>query len=144
MGTTNDSGGELPRKTPCASCPYRCGVPSGVWDRSEYDKLPAYDGDIPEQTSAREFSCHQQDGTVCAGWLGHRDPLELLAVRIGIIDGSLDPSCAEYSTTVPLWPTGADAARHGIASIDAPDERAQDTIAKLERTRDMRERSDRA
>ncbi|MEV0869347.1 DUF6283 family protein [Brachybacterium paraconglomeratum] len=136
--------GALPRKSPCASCPYRRGVPSGVWDESEYAKLPAYDGDIPEQTSARVFSCRQQDGSVCAGWLGHRGPLDLLAVRIGITDGLLDPSCAEYSTTVPLWPTGADAARHGPESIDAPDERAQDTIAKLERTRDMRERGDRA
>lgn len=90
--------------------------------RTEYD-----DGDIPEQTSARVFSCHQQDGSVCAGWLGHRDPLDLLAVRIGIADGRLDPSCAEYSTTVPLWPTGADAARHGSAAI-----------TKLEMTRQLR------
>ena len=129
----------LPRKNPCASCPYRCGVPSGVWDKSEYEKLTAYDGDIPEQTSARVFACHQQDGTVCAGWLGHRDPLDLLAVRIGITDGRLDPSCAEYTTTVPLWPTGAEAARHGSEAIDHTDERAQETIAKLEHTRNRHE-----
>lgn len=126
----------LPRKTPCGSCPYRRGVPSGVWDESEYAKLPAYDGDIPEQASASVFSCHQQDGSVCAGWLGHRDPLDLLAVRIGLADGRLDLSCAEYSTTVPLWPTGADAARHGSAAISDPDARARATIAKLERSRE--------
>ncbi|WP_341856773.1 DUF6283 family protein [Brachybacterium sp. GPGPB12] len=112
--------GALPRKTPCAPCPYRRGVPSSVWDESECAKLPAYDGDIPEQASDRVFSCHQQDGSVCAGWLGHRDPLDLLAVRIGITYGRLDPSCAEYSTTVPLWPSGADAARHGSRSDQRP------------------------
>ena len=31
------------RPKPCASCPYRCDVPSGVWHPDEYAKLEVYD-----------------------------------------------------------------------------------------------------
>lgn len=123
-----------PRKTPCASCPYRCQVPSGVWDASEYEKLPAYDGETWEQ-SARVFMCHQGDGAVCSGWLGHRDPSDLLAVRIGIATGNLDPECAEYRTSVRLFESGAEAAVHGVKHIEDPDGRARDTIEKIVRSR---------
>jgi hypothetical protein len=34
---------------PCASCPYRKDVPSGIWAAHEYTKLLAYDGDILDQ-----------------------------------------------------------------------------------------------
>lgn len=128
---SNNCDGKLPRKSPCASCPYRQNAPSGVWHESEYEKLPHYDGETFEQTSIAVFSCHQQDGSVCAGWLGHRDPLDLLAVRIGLADGRLDPSCAEYSTEVPLFASGAEAAAHGVAEILEPGPRAQDTIRKI-------------
>jgi hypothetical protein len=119
-----------PRPTPCATCPYRENVPSGVWAPEEYEKLPRYDADIADQPQA-VFMCHQQDGCVCAGWLGHRDPRDLLAVRIGIITGSLDPACADYSTDVPLFPTGADAAAHGAVGVDEPGPRAAAAIEKL-------------
>ncbi|MFD7961193.1 DUF6283 family protein [Streptomyces zaomyceticus] len=33
-----------PAPRPCASCPYRRDVPSGVWSRGDYVKLPLYDG----------------------------------------------------------------------------------------------------
>lgn len=122
-----------PRKTPCASCPYRKNAPSGVWDASEYEKLEHYDGDATEQSSVRVFMCHHQDGCVCAGWLGHRDPADLLAVRIGLVRGDLDGDALEYTTTVPLFETGAAAAEHGLRDIDAPDERAQATIDKIVR-----------
>ena len=132
------AGGSLPRKSPCVSCPYRRGVPSGIWDAQEYDKLPRYDGEIHEQQAIATFLCHHQDGQVCAGWLGHRDPIDLLAVRLGISWGQLDPSCAEYSTSVPLFETGAEAAEHGKQDIDTPDAKARQIIDKIRRTTKVR------
>lgn len=124
----------LPRKTPCASCPYRCGVPSGVWHEDEYAKLARYDRPMHEQPPAA-FMCHQGEGDVCSGWLGHADPNDLLAVRVGIIGGRLDPACAEYTTTVPLFSSGADAAAHGTRDVSSPGRRARDTIRKVVATR---------
>lgn len=120
-----------PRKSPCASCPFRRSVPSGIWHADEYAKLPAYDGDIPEQTSTRTFLCHQSAQEACAGWLGHRDPTELLAVRLGLADGSLDPSCADFSTDVELFASGREAAEHGMREIQQPDEPARTAIDKI-------------
>lgn len=77
------------------------------------------------------FHCHQGDGDVCSGWLGHRDPIDLLAVRIGLMDGRLDSSCAEYSTTVPLFASGAEAAAHGMRDMRAPAPAAVDAIRKI-------------
>lgn len=124
-----------PRKRPCGSCPYRENAPSGVWDVSEYEKLPRYDGDVAEQTSTRVFMCHAQDGCVCSGWLGHRDPADLLAVRVALVRGELDGDALEYSTDVPLFPSGAAAAAHGLRDIAAPGERALQVIDKIERLR---------
>lgn len=122
-----------PRKTPCASCPYRQNAPSGVWDASEYEKLPRYDGDIPEQESTLVFMCHSQDGCICSGWLGHRDPADLLAVRVALVRGELDADALEYTTTVPLFESGADAAAHGLREIEQPGDRAQAAIDKITR-----------
>jgi hypothetical protein len=122
--------GSLPRVTPCATCPYRRDVPAGIWAASEYAKLPEYDAPTGEQPVGA-FACHQADGRICAGWLGYRDPTELLAVRIGTALGYLDPSCADYTTTVPLHPSGADAAAHGLAGVEDPDDAAQAAIDKL-------------
>ena len=122
--------GSKPRPRPCASCPYRRGVPSGVWGESEYAKLPEYDGDTAYQPIAT-FMCHQQDGSVCAGWLGHSEPDQLLAVRIGIMTGALDPACAEYQTDVPLFASGAEAAAHGMRDYEAPGHEAEETIRKI-------------
>jgi hypothetical protein len=119
-----------PRPTPCASCPYRQNVPSGIWAREEYDKLPAYDRETFDQPAAA-FMCHQQDGCVCAGWLGHADPTRLLAVRLGLSSGNLDPTCADYQTDVPLFPTGAAAANHGTRDINGPRTDAVATMTKL-------------
>lgn len=119
-----------PRPKPCASCPYRKNVPSGVWDETEYAKLPEYDKEMWEQPP-NAFGCHQADGSICAGWLGYHDPLDLLAVRLGISAGRLDPSCAEYTTDVPLFASGAEAAEHGLRDIEYPSERAEDTIRKI-------------
>lgn len=132
----------LPRPRPCASCPYRKDVPSGVWAAVEYDKLPGYDGEIIDQVMAGKtnvFDCHQADGKVCSGWLGHReDPTDLLAVRLGLSSGSLDESCCDYSTDVPLFASGAEAAEHGKRDIEQPSEKANEIVAKVIRVRDAR------
>lgn len=122
--------GAKPRPRPCASCPYRQGVPSGVWDESEYVKLPEYDGDTASQSPVG-FFCHQADGSVCSGWLGHRDAYDLLAVRLGVIRGQLDESCLDYKTDVPLFATGAEAAAHGMRDIEHPSEDAEETVRKI-------------
>lgn len=128
------SEGAKPRPRPCASCPYRRSVPSGVWDASEYSKLPEYDKDMGEQPGG-VFFCHQNDGAVCSGWLGYRDPTDLLALRLGIMGGRLDPSCADYTTDVPLFSSGAEAAAHGVQDIEAPGAAARRTIDKVSRKR---------
>lgn len=129
--------GSLPRRTPCASCPYRRSVPSGIWAEEEYEKLRRYDGETHEQTALAVFNCHQGAGEVCSGWLGHRDPADLLAVRIGVMAGDVDPSCAEYTTDVPLFASGAEAADHGCRELTAPTELARQAITKITRTRSI-------
>lgn len=126
----------LPRKSPCASCPYRQNVPSGVWDAEEYAKLPAYDRDTGEQPT-QAFGCHQGDGKVCAGWLAFGEPYDLLAVRIGIAFGTMDPSCGEYTTDVPLFSSGAEAAAHGMRDIEHPSAEAVKVGEKIIRKREL-------
>jgi len=109
-------------------------VPSGVWHEDEYAKLRRYDLPIAEQPVAT-FMCHQGDGGVCSGWLGHADPSELLAVRIGIIEERLDPSCASYTTSVPLFASGAEAADHGEAEMQRPSDDAIAAVRKIVRVR---------
>lgn len=137
MTENSDTKPACGRVSPCASCPYRKNVPSGLWNPTEYAKLPGYDLDTASQSPAA-FMCHQGDGAVCAGWLGYADPGELLAVRIGVARGTLDVSCFEYTTDVPLFPSGADAAAHGLREVDAPGEAASVAIDKLIRSRDLR------
>lgn len=130
-----------PRKSPCASCPFRRSVASGVWDESEYSKLTGYDGDIGDQTATAVFLCHQpdEDAAVCAGWLGHRDPADLLAVRLGLVSGHLDVDAIEYSTTVPLFESGKAAAEHGMRDYRAPGASAVSTIEKIVRKSQLRD-----
>jgi Family of unknown function (DUF6283) len=126
----------VPRPRPCASCPFRRDVPSGVWSEEEYVKLLDYDGETWGQSPA-VFYCHQQDGCVCSGWLAHRgDPTELLALRWGLASERLDPSCADYATDVPLFASGAEAAAHGMAEIEEPGEAAREFVVKILRGRD--------
>lgn len=127
-----------PRKRPCASCPYRTEVAAGIWHEDEYDKLPRYDAETFAQPT-QVFMCHQKNGQdVCSGWLGHTDPSQLLAVRIGILDGRVDPACADYQTDVNLFASGAEAAAHGKAGITEPSEGAAAAISKLIRSRGIR------
>lgn len=125
---------DLPRpsKAPCGTCPYRRDVPAGIWDASEYEKLPLYDGETMEQVlkgGTRLFFCHQNDGHLCAGWAGCHDTNHLAALRIHeVADETFD-----YVSPVPLFESGAEAAAHGLSGIDNPDRRAREAIAKLER-----------
>lgn len=130
-----------PARNPCGSCPYRRDVPSGVWDASEYDKLPAYDEPTWAQPHGA-FFCHQQNGRLCAGWVGCHDMNESMGLRMAVIVGVLDRNDAEaaldYECPVPLWASGAKAAKHGMREIDTPGEKAARTMDKLVRRRARR------
>lgn len=126
-----------PRKTPCASCPYRKNVPSGIWHDEEYAKLERYDVEMAYQPPAL-FMCHQAEGDICSGWFAHKDPFDLLAVRLALSRGVLDVDVAQdYSTTVPLFASGHEAAQHGTDKILAPDERAVSAIEKIVKKRGL-------
>jgi hypothetical protein len=117
-------------------------VPSGVWVAEEYAKLPAYDRPTGEQPAGL-FLCHQQDGRACAGWVGCHDMNESLALRFAPIVGvsaETVEAILDYVSPVPLWPSGAAAAAHGLAAIDAPPAAAERLIDKLTRRRAGREK----
>lgn len=132
-----------PAKGPCVSCPYRLDVPSGVWTAEEYAKLPPYDGETWSQPPG-VFLCHQQDGRVCAGWAGCHDAGELLSLRLAALTPNIPAEVveevAEYVSPVPLHPSGAAAAAHGLADVDCPGPEALALMDKLVRQRERRER----
>ena len=129
--------------TPCASCPYRTDVPSGVWHYDEYEKLRAYDEDPGDPDKAiaaigHVFLCHQpvEDAqAVCRGWAEvHYDTP---AVRMAMMTGAIDPeTLREPPEGVTFFPSGAAAADHGQEHIDAPDDGACAAIDKVERLRE--------
>ncbi len=51
--------------------------------------------------------------------------------------GDLHQECVDYTTDVPLFESGAAAAEHGVAELFEPGERAQNTIEKLIRLRQL-------
>lgn len=130
-----------PAKNPCGSCPYRRDVPSGVWSEEEYDKLPTYDGETHEQPPS-VFMCHQQDGSLCAGWVGCHDMTQNMGLRIAVINERVTPEeldeILDYVPSVPLFSTGAEAAAHGRAEVFTPGEHARRVIDKLESKRKRR------
>lgn len=137
MTLTSDSNVPItPRKRPCASCPYRRDVPSGIWAAKEYTKLSAYDGSTADQAAAgafRVFFCHTQDGHLCAGWVGCHDMAENLAIRMR---GDLDHhAILDYQSPVPLFASGAEAAAHGRREVPNPGPGAQRKIRQLLRSR---------
>lgn len=132
-----------PTPRPCASCPYRRDVPPGIWDRSEYEKLPGYDEPTMFQPHG-VFLCHQHDPgadnhPVCGGWAGCHDGDELLALRLAIAQCTMTVEAVEavrdYVSPVPLFASGAEAAEHGMAHIEQPTAKARTAIAKIARTR---------
>lgn len=123
-----------PKANPCGSCPYRRDVPSGVWDEEEYAKLPRYDQATYAQPSGA-FMCHQQDASLCTGWVGCHDMNESMGLRMLVITGRMEGTDAatvlDFTTSVPLFSTGAEAAAHGRAELYTPDDKARRVIAKL-------------
>lgn len=123
-----------PAARPCGSCPYRQDVPSGVWSRDEYEKLPAFDQ--PGHPDALTvFLCHQQDGRVCAGWAGCHDMSEAIGPRLAVSMERMSvetyDELLDYETDVPLFPTGAEAAAHGLEAIETPAADARRVIGRL-------------
>ena len=129
-----------PAARPCGSCPYRRDVPSGVWAAEEYDKLPPYDQPTWAQPPA-VFCCHQQDGRLCAGWVGCHDMQESLGLRIAAANEHLDPDAVDaaldYVSPIALWESGAAAAAHGRAEVETPSTRARRTVEQLKRKRQV-------
>jgi hypothetical protein len=114
-------------------------VPSGVWVEEEYAKLIDYDAETHSQPLGL-FQCHQtgpedRPDRLCAGWVACHGS-ELLALRIAVSVGSLDPSVMGYTTDVPLFGSGTEAAEHGMAEIDDPSVEAQALMAKITGARD--------
>lgn len=128
-----------PATRPCESCPYRTDVPPGVWAADEYRKLPGYDAPTPFQPVG-VFLCHLyglgDQQRVCAGWAGCHDGEHLLSLRIAERDQKLTPEqvdqIIEYQSPVPLFGSGAAAARHGCSGVTAESIAVGD---KIERTR---------
>lgn len=130
----------LPAPKPCESCPYRRDVPSGVWAEEEYAKLPTYDGETWEQ-NIRLFQCHQNEresgrARLCAGWVACHDGQELLALRLTRQLTDEDRQTAmRYTTTVPVFDSGAEAAAHGMREAETPSEEAVLLMKKIGRQR---------
>jgi Family of unknown function (DUF6283) len=126
----------VPAPRPCVSCPYRRDVAPGVWAEEEYEKLPPYDGETWEQPVAL-FYCHQQDGKLCAGWVGCHEMADSLSLRMSAAGGGIPPeevdAILDYTTDVPLFESGAEAAEHGRSGIEAPPPEALRMIQRLER-----------
>ncbi|MER6734708.1 DUF6283 family protein [Streptomyces puniciscabiei] len=132
-----------PAPRPCESCPYRRDVPAGIWASEEYEKLRRYDAATPNQPTG-VFQCHQDDANsevrrVCAGWAGCHEGEDLLALRLAVLGGYMEPetyrAVVEYESPVPLFPSGGAAAAHGQAGIPAPIGDARRLINKISRTR---------
>lgn len=132
---------EGPAVRPCGSCPYRRDVPSGVWVAEHYEMLPKYDLETPYQPTG-VFLCHQNNGKACAGWAGCHNRQgrgrDLLALRFGAlfgVAGAVLDAIDAYVSPVPLWPSGAAAAAHGLAEVEAPGPAAERVIEKVQRRR---------
>lgn len=132
------------RPAPCPSCPYRRDCPSGLWAPEEYDKLPLFDRPTGDQPFGA-FFCHLDTGQLCAGWVGCHNMDDSLGLRMALGTGRITEADYKaaifYDSPVPLWGSGAEAAAHGKADIEAPRAKARRTIDKLERRRARREQA---
>ena len=113
---------------PCPSCPYRKDVPSGVWSKEEYDKLPDYDKPTFAQPFA-PFGCHAEPHNFCFGWLAchmnRGQDKELLALRLLRTD-------IEIPTRQPgLFRSGRAAQRHGLKDLKRPGPASKAMASKL-------------
>jgi hypothetical protein len=122
---------------PCGSCPYRKDVPSGVWAESEYNKLPEYDHELIFLQPQGAFFCHQQTGSLCAGWVGCHDMENSLAMRMSLMADLITEAqyleALRYECPIPLWESGDAARTHGLKDLHEPGEQARKVVQKLER-----------
>lgn len=125
-----------PAKRPCGSCPYRRDAPSGLWDVFEYSKLPEFDAETPFQPPS-VFMCHQRNRRLCAGWVAVHDMYESLGLRIASLSGEIGKedldATLEFETDVPLFASGAEAAKNGLAKIEDPPAEARRIMTKMKR-----------
>jgi len=125
-----------PAKNPCGSCPYRKDVPSGVWDESEYVKLVEYDEPKMFEQPSALFMCHQDNGCLCAGWVGTHDMENQLSVRLAaFVIPEVMMAAINYTTAVPLFASGKEAADHGMRDFTHPSPKAISVVKKLEKKR---------
>jgi hypothetical protein len=119
---------KAPLKKPCATCPYRRDVPSGVWAPEEYAKLPRYDLPTPEQPTGA-FGCHQANGHLCSGWAAVHDMDECLSLRLAVslqwMSQQDYEATLDYATDVPLYSSGKEAFIAGMAHVGDPSPEAQ-------------------
>lgn len=127
--------GGAPARRPCGSCPYRRDTPPGVWSRQEYEKLPPYDEPETGLQPPAAFFCHQQDGRLCAGWVAVHDMDESLGLRMACRQGLVTARGAEvaldYTTDVPLYSSGTEAAARGLSDVENPSHEARAMVTKL-------------
>lgn len=121
-----------PARKPCPSCPYRRDVPPGVWDVSEYAKLPLYDR-VTMGQPMNAFACHQQNGRLCAGWVGCHDMDESLSFRLISRWMSLEDveATLTYQSPVPLFESGQQACVHGLSEYEAISDKARSLQEKI-------------
>lgn len=125
------------RNVPCAACPYRKDAPAGIWDASEYEKLPAYDRETAMQPMGA-FLCHDADRetVLCRGWAevhGQQPPgRELLSLRLAVGMGLLDPSALPVKCSgIPLHASGLAACNAGLKGVPRPGPAATKMVRKL-------------
>lgn len=123
------------RKKPCASCPYRTDVLSGIWSYETYELLRPYDNPTAEQPW-EAFGCHATPEKLCHGWAvvhtnrGHE--FDLLSLRF--LGGVEIPPAK-----IPLFASGSEAADHGQRDIENPSPRAKAAAKQLRRYKRLRE-----
>ena len=109
-------------------------MPSGVWDSSEYEKLPDYDAPTSEQPPI-VFGCHdvREGDVLCRGWWdchsqnpqGH----ELLSIRLAAAFGRITE--LPPPSDVPCFESGQAACDHGLADVEEPSAEAEKRIEYL-------------
>lgn len=124
-------------RAPCASCPYRKDVPSGIWSTEEYDKIIPFDNETWMQPP-RVFMCHQADGCLCRGWLDVHGG-DLLGLRLACSKGEIDTEevakALDEKPATPMFASAAEAAMHGRKAINRPGRKALQMVAKIEKKR---------
>lgn len=128
-------------KNPCATCPYRKDVPSGVWSHEDYEKLRKYDdAPMPTGENLGVFLCHNTSvagcNIACKGWLIVHD--DSIAVRLAFVRGQICIGDLK-PPGMPLHESGAAAADFGQKQISRPNRKARSLVAKLAKTGKFKE-----